>query len=324
MTASTVPHAFISYSQVDRECAEEISSRLRAEGVDAFFDRWEIQPGDSLIQRIFEQGLKDCDVFVILLSPSSVASSWVKSELDAALIGRMAGATRVVPVVVTTCDIPVALRALMRLDLTTQDLETVIHSLADVAYGRSAKPPVGTPRDRDFPERVRGLSRDAAAIAAMLVGAWGEQGASSYQASTVAEFFKFSVLQLNDAADELEAKGLAKLHRYLGTAPYSFAVIQPTYILPLFLQEAGASNLNYDPLRDIIEIVAAVAASEAIDGPQLLEQLKLSPWRVNNAVEYLDDHGIVQVLRALGTSPFAFMSLQATPATRRFATEHAK
>ena len=49
--------------------------------VNPWIDAWEIAAGDSLVERVFEQGLKDCAVFIILLSPASVNSSWVNKSL---------------------------------------------------------------------------------------------------------------------------------------------------------------------------------------------------------------------------------------------------
>jgi hypothetical protein len=57
------PRAFISYSHVDRPMAESLATRLRGQGIDPWFAEWEIAPGDSLVQRIFEHGLKDANSF---------------------------------------------------------------------------------------------------------------------------------------------------------------------------------------------------------------------------------------------------------------------
>src|SRR5688572_9582899 len=111
------PKAFVSHAHEDKGVAEELARALRARGVVAWLDKWEIQLGDSLIQKIFETGLKDCDVFLVLLSPASARSRWVQEELDVAMIRRIEGATRVVPVVVAPTELPIALRPLLWVDL---------------------------------------------------------------------------------------------------------------------------------------------------------------------------------------------------------------
>jgi len=65
MTAATLdpPRAFISHSHADKPLAEELARALLDQGVDPWLDRWEIQPGDSLIRKIFDEGLGKCSVF---------------------------------------------------------------------------------------------------------------------------------------------------------------------------------------------------------------------------------------------------------------------
>ena len=62
------------------------------------------------------QGLRDCGVFVVLLSNASVTSAWVRDELDVALIQRIEGTAQVIPVVVEPCEIPTPLKPLLRLE----------------------------------------------------------------------------------------------------------------------------------------------------------------------------------------------------------------
>jgi hypothetical protein len=51
-----------------------------------WFDEWEILPGDSLEEKVFDEGLKNADTMVIVLSGNSVDKPWVREELNA---GRM-------------------------------------------------------------------------------------------------------------------------------------------------------------------------------------------------------------------------------------------
>ncbi|WP_016753959.1 toll/interleukin-1 receptor domain-containing protein [Leptospira santarosai] len=40
-----------------------------------------MKSGDSLIDRIFEEGIKDANAFIIVLSKNSVNKPWVRKEL---------------------------------------------------------------------------------------------------------------------------------------------------------------------------------------------------------------------------------------------------
>jgi len=46
--------AFLSYQEGDKEFVEALGSHLRRNGVDVFFDKWDIQGGDSVPQEIEE------------------------------------------------------------------------------------------------------------------------------------------------------------------------------------------------------------------------------------------------------------------------------
>lgn len=321
MTApsSEPPKAFVSHNHADKPLAEQLARALRNEGVDAWFDSWEIQPGDSLIQKIFTEGLGKCSVFLVLLSPESVESKWVREELDVALIQRIEGTTRVVPVVVRPCVVPVALRALRWLDLASSDPGSIARQVADIAHGRSDKPPV---RSVAAPRPVPGLTAHAASIALLFVPIVEKGDRGGYNGAGLAETLKLDAEQVNDAIDELKSLGALKTHDSLGTRPFNFGVAYPTYVLPLLLRDSGA--LSYDPQNDIVEVAAAIAALKHVRGAALAGRLEVSPGRINNAVNYLGDHGHAHVLHALGTKPYDFMQVEATAATRRFVQEHAK
>jgi hypothetical protein len=44
-------------------------------GVNAWLDVWEILPGDSLVDKIFNEGLKPADAVIVVLSNASISLS---------------------------------------------------------------------------------------------------------------------------------------------------------------------------------------------------------------------------------------------------------
>lgn len=75
---------FISYSTKDQEAADHINRELRAAGVRCWLATEELKIGDKFRSRI-DQSIKLSDKFLLILSEQSVASSWVESEVEAAL-----------------------------------------------------------------------------------------------------------------------------------------------------------------------------------------------------------------------------------------------
>jgi TIR domain len=81
------PHpseVFLSHSSVDRSIADEVADLLRRHGIPLWYSPTEIRGAQQWHDEIGD-ALKRCDWFVVLLSPNSVVSPWVKRELMFAL-----------------------------------------------------------------------------------------------------------------------------------------------------------------------------------------------------------------------------------------------
>jgi len=306
---------FISYSHEDKAVAERLAHALNDDGVDVWWDSWELQPGDSLVSKIFESGLSQASHFLILLSPDSVRSRWVREELDVATVRRIEDLVRVIPVLIRDTDIPTPLRALLWVDLRN-DFDGGVQRISNVVHEISTKPPRAPAPTLSAVEALPGLSRAATAVGNLLVAA-SDAAAPATTAilnSQLAEQLRMDPSILNDAVDELEDGGLVRVLRTIGTGPYRFYQIEPTYVL----FREFRSRLGYDPDDDVRQVAAAVTARSQVRGNELQETTKLDPARINRAADYIDDYGLAQVGRACGTSPFNFSWLQATHRTRQF------
>ncbi|HXA25798.1 MAG TPA: toll/interleukin-1 receptor domain-containing protein [Acetobacteraceae bacterium] len=82
------PRAFLSYAWDDRPLAQKIAEGLQSNGIETWWAEWEIQAGDSLVQKINE-GLESCTHFIVLLTPNSISRPWVNQEMDAGLIRKI-------------------------------------------------------------------------------------------------------------------------------------------------------------------------------------------------------------------------------------------
>jgi len=106
------PKVFISHASEDKErFVLEFSTKLREKGVDAWLDKWEMLPGDSLVDKIFEEGIKEADSFIIILSNNSITKPWVREELNASFIKRINKNCKIIPVVLDNCNVPECLHS---------------------------------------------------------------------------------------------------------------------------------------------------------------------------------------------------------------------
>ena len=75
----SAPKVFVSHASEDKDrFVVDFARRLRKDGVDAWLDQWEMKPGDSLVDKIFEEGLKEARAVIVVLSKVSVQKPWVR------------------------------------------------------------------------------------------------------------------------------------------------------------------------------------------------------------------------------------------------------
>jgi WD40 repeat protein len=72
---------FISYSRKDKDAADYIANELRARGADVFIDYQGLTGGEQFTERLANE-IKNRDYFVFLISTYSLASRWVKREVQ--------------------------------------------------------------------------------------------------------------------------------------------------------------------------------------------------------------------------------------------------
>lgn len=75
---------FLSHASSNRKVAEQIAAAIRSHGIRVWYSATNIIGAQQWHDEIGE-ALERCDWFVILLSPASVRSLWVKRELLYAL-----------------------------------------------------------------------------------------------------------------------------------------------------------------------------------------------------------------------------------------------
>jgi hypothetical protein len=318
------PKAFISYSHEDRDLATRVAEGLAAGGIEAWIDKWEILAGDSIIQKIFNEGLSGADYFVIILSPNSIKSNWVMHELDVALIKRIEGVTRVIPLKVGEIEIPQALRPLRWIDMNG-DFNEKIRELIMSIFQVREKPIIGQPPDfiRNRIASVGGLSRLATAMGLVLANTGIEETGmeENWNSSELSKKLGFTPQETDDAIDELKRLGLVKTIDYFGTFPFSHGEVEPTYTLFLQFKNNG---LSYDPDIDIKTVASAIVAEQKIDGDKLQKLTGLSPLRINRAVAYIEDYGLANVTRSFGTGTYDFSLIATSGSTRSFVEKNSK
>jgi hypothetical protein len=140
--------AFLSHASEDKASfAEPLGRELARLGVQPWLDKWEIRPGDSLVRKLFDEGLATVDAVIVIVSAFSADKRWVREELDAAMISRITSDTRLIPVRLDQADMPAPLRHLVWItsDRSPPGVHAAAAEIVDTIYGRDLRPAVADP-----------------------------------------------------------------------------------------------------------------------------------------------------------------------------------
>jgi TIR domain len=108
--ASMLKSIFLCHSSVDKPFVRRIAEDLTLRGSRVWLDEAEIKVGDSILAKIAE-GIKTSDYLGVVMSEKSVNSVWVTREFEAALADEIdSGGVKVVPILLSDCEIPVFLK----------------------------------------------------------------------------------------------------------------------------------------------------------------------------------------------------------------------
>jgi hypothetical protein len=102
---------FLSYSREDRAAARHIADSFAAEGINVWWDA-ALQSGQTF-DEVIEERLKEAKAVVVLWSPRSAASRWVRAE--ATIADRQ---NKLVPAIIEICDRPIAFELTHTADLS--------------------------------------------------------------------------------------------------------------------------------------------------------------------------------------------------------------
>lgn len=136
----TAPAAFISYNTNDRILATQLATALaQATAQHVFLDHWELKPGERLRDRL-ATSIGKSGALVLLVSRASLASTWVKEEIDLAIRRAQEDPRfRIVPVLLEAAELPEHLSDLVHIDWRTgEDLDLAAQAVLDRLRGHSS------------------------------------------------------------------------------------------------------------------------------------------------------------------------------------------
>jgi hypothetical protein len=227
---AAAPKVFLSHASEDKDrFVIPFATALRDRGIDVWVDRWEILPGDSLVQKIFEEGLKNAASVIVVLSRFSVTKPWVREELDSAVVNRIDRGSKLIPVVLDDCDVPQVLQATVWEKVRDlNDVGEVVERVVSAVFNHRAKPALGPPPvyAASSYSPLPGLS-DTDAYVLAESARWSIENdkdlvdpTTLFLSTDRPDVFKDL---LNESLSMLAQAGYVRLHRHLGLDPIAIA-----------------------------------------------------------------------------------------------------
>ncbi len=126
---------FISYSHANKDFVDLLAAHLVKNKARVWVDRWELNVGDSIIDKI-QSAIEGSEAILVILSNESVESEWCKKELSSGLLRELEEKRVVVlPVLIEDCEIPLFLRGKKYADFRKnfdEGLNTILDAIAKV------------------------------------------------------------------------------------------------------------------------------------------------------------------------------------------------
>jgi hypothetical protein len=127
MTPEKQRHTFISYSRINKEFAVRLAKELKAAGFPVWLDQLDIPAGARWDDEI-EKALRECGIFLTILTPASIASENAKDEVGYAIDHGK----RIFPVLLEECEVPLRLRRFQYVDFTSMNYDQGVRAAKEL------------------------------------------------------------------------------------------------------------------------------------------------------------------------------------------------
>lgn len=180
---------FVSHCSIDKPATKKLVDTLRARGIDAWYDAYEIGPGDDIVAKLNE-GLAGRDVGLVIFSANTDQGRWVSREISTLFHERVEEGKVLIPVILGAgAKLPPLIKPLARVSI--EDVDRIV----DAIHHRRVKRPLGTAaRPAASHAVVLTLARDATGAIQIAVALDGSALASCAHAALPRE-----LVELRDA-----------------------------------------------------------------------------------------------------------------------------
>jgi len=294
------PKVFVSHASEDKDrFVLQFAERLRQKGIDAWLDKWEMLPGDSLVDKIFEEGIKEAKAVIVVLSKFSVEKPWVREELNAAFVKRINNGSKLIPIVIDDCEVPETLKSTLwesiaDLSAYNKSFDRIVASI----YGANDKPPIGQQPEyvQSFVQAIGSLNNIDSLVLRLSCEEVLKTGDAFVDRGRVFLKDDKQILpedELKDSLEILDGVGYIKLTRTFGGGFFPYQIT--TYGFEVY---ANASIPNYQD--KIAAVVSAIVNEKLMSNVEIQERLKENRIIVDHIFSVLENNGHIKQTKMIG------------------------
>ncbi len=294
------PKVFVSHASEDKDrFVLDFATALRARGVDAWLDKWEMLPGDSLVEKIFEEGIKGASAVIVVLSKFSVQKAWVREELNAAFVRRVNSGSKLIPVVIDDCEVPEALSSTLWQRIEDLNSYTVsLDRIVAAIFGTTDKPPLGQPPKYStaFATSIGGLNNIDSLVLRLACEDALKSGHDFINPGKVYLQDGSHLVpesELSDSLEVLDQQGHIKLSRTIGAGIHHFQVTN--YGFEKFARSCVA---GYD--QTITSVVSAIVNKQIHTNVGLEQESEQPRMLIDHILDLLESNGHISQSKMIG------------------------
>jgi hypothetical protein len=291
--SNDAPVVFISHSHKDKErFVRPFAERLFSNGVHAWVDEWEMNAGDSIVQRLLEEGIKNAQAVIVILSESSINSNWVRTELDAAFIRRVENSSKIIPIVLDNVPVPETLRSILYISVNdTSNYDGEYERVLQAIFDHHPRPALGqAPRWTQPTTGVPGLKQSDATVFKAVYDRFAEQGGFGI----VVDVDDLPLSDLSSGSITESVDHLFRLH--LVKAPGNLRHPDLGFLQPTTY---GFAQYGTTFIAGFRETCKRVLVQIAVDGrgsqSKLVETIECDPWIVNYVLHDIQERDLAVV-----------------------------
>jgi len=305
---------YFAHASEDKAAARVIAEYLMANGIQVWFDEWEITAGDSL-RRKMDEGLERCTHFVALLTETSLTKAWVNEEIDAGFVQRVERKSKFIPLRMglALTALPPLLKGMLSPEIAP-DNEPALQQLVSHIFGVTSKPPLGAkPR---YVQNVGELSHYSPA--AVAIGRYLVTANTSGMVMNPQVTREDLVRETSLTADDVDIGVLDLVQAGLVKESSASGRIWP--LGPLFIA-FDAQVHDWNPAADARTLAVAMVnhGQSQYRAGDLAEIVGWPRRQMNAALHAVEAADIARTVKYMDGGRWAVSALYVTPQTRRAA-----